>query len=62
MEALISPEQQDAIRSCEASRVGEKHAGGGAHRSKGAGPCGEMPTPAAEPPNAPPPPSSPPQP
>jgi hypothetical protein len=64
VEALVSPEQQEAIRSCEESRGGMRHAGGGMRhagggmpRAKGTGPCGEMPAPGANPPTAPPPPS-----
>jgi hypothetical protein len=45
MEALISPQQQEAIKSCQASRghggIGV-HVGGGGHG--GMGPCGEMPS------------------
>ena len=57
VEALVSPEQQEAIRSCEESRGGMRHGGGGIPRAKGTGPCGEMPAPGANPPTAPPPPS-----
>src|SRR5277367_1507494 len=49
MEALISPEQREAIRSCEESRGAGRHAGGGMHRAGGAGPCGEMPSSAPSP-------------
>jgi len=56
MEALVSPEQQEAIRSCEESRGGMPHAGGRMPRGKGAGPCGEMPVTGPNPPTAPPPP------
>ncbi len=45
MEALISPQQQEAIKSCQASRG---HGGGGVHVGGGGrggiGPCGEMPS------------------
>jgi hypothetical protein len=44
MEALISPQQQEAIKSCQASRG---HGGGGVHVGGGhggMGPCGEMPS------------------
>jgi hypothetical protein len=45
IDALISPQQQEAIKSCQASRGhggGGLHAGGGGHG--GMGPCGEMPS------------------
>lgn len=43
IEALISPQQQEAIKSCQASRG---HGGGGLHAGGhgGMGPCGEMPS------------------
>jgi hypothetical protein len=44
LEALISPQQQEAIKSCQASRG---HGGGGVHvggGGRGTGPCGEMPS------------------
>jgi len=43
VEGLISPQQQEAIRACQASRGG--HGGGGGHFGGGhaAGPCGTMP-------------------
>jgi acyl-CoA reductase-like NAD-dependent aldehyde dehydrogenase len=44
LEALISPQQQEAIKSCQASRG---HGGGGVHvggGGRGTGLCGEMPS------------------
>lgn len=43
VEGLISPQQQEAIRACQASRGG--HGGGGGHFGGGhaAGPCGTIP-------------------
>ena len=61
-EALVSPEQQQAIRACEESRGGGPPAGGGMPRAKGAGPCGEMAAPGPNPPTAQPVPESSPQP
>ncbi len=65
MEALVSPEQREAIRSCQKARNGERHPGGGMHRG-GEGPCGEMPASApsksASPASSPPPSDSSPQP
>jgi hypothetical protein len=63
MEALVSPEQREAIRSCQESRGGGRHPGGGRHGGR-EGPCGEMPmsspgpsTSKPEPPSSSPPPS-----
>jgi hypothetical protein len=62
MEALVSLEQQEAIRSCEESRGGGRHTGGGTHHG-GGGPCGNMPTQEPNPPpSQPPSPGPPPQP
>jgi hypothetical protein len=58
MQALVSPQQQEAIRSCQETRGGGRRVGGGVHRV-GERPCGEMPTPAPSP-AKPEPPSSPP--
>jgi hypothetical protein len=44
IDALISPQQQEAIKSCQASRG---HGGGGVHAGgggRGMGPCDEMPS------------------
>jgi periplasmic protein CpxP/Spy len=43
MEALITPQQQEALKSCREQRGGEHEHGGGMHRGGGEGPCGEMP-------------------
>lgn len=47
-EALITPEQQEAFKSCQQSRAAAApHPGGHGgmpHPGSGAGPCGEMPT------------------
>jgi hypothetical protein len=42
-EALVSPQQQEAIKSCQEGRATGRHPGGGMHRG-GEGPCGEMPS------------------
>jgi hypothetical protein len=42
IDAIITPAQQDAMRSCEEQRHGV-HRGGGGHAGGGHGPCGEMP-------------------
>ena len=42
IDAIITPAQQDAMRSCEELRHGV-HKGGGGHVGGGHGPCGEMP-------------------
>jgi len=60
MEALVSPQQQEAIRSCQEARGGGRHPGGGIRRGGGEGPCGEMPTSAPNPSKPQPPSSSPP--
>jgi len=42
MQSLVSPQQQEALKSCREQR-GEQHGGGGMHRGGGEGGCGEMP-------------------
>jgi hypothetical protein len=59
MEALISPQQREAIRSCQESRSTGRHAGGGMHRHEGESPCGEMPSSAPSPSQSEPPSSAP---
>ena len=41
MEALITPQQQEALKACREQRGGEREHGGGMHRG-GESPCGEM--------------------
>jgi hypothetical protein len=43
MDAIISPAQREAMRSCQESR-GHGHGGGGHRGGGGGGPCGEMTT------------------
>lgn len=40
-EALISPQQQEALRACQKERAGTRPPSSGLHRG-GGGPCGEM--------------------
>ncbi|HEY6350177.1 MAG TPA: hypothetical protein VI636_12290 [Candidatus Angelobacter sp.] len=50
MQGLITPEQQEALKSCRASRGEGKET---AHPAAGSGPCGEMPTKTPATPNNP---------
>jgi hypothetical protein len=43
MQALISPEQQQALSACRAQRGGGHSMGGGIHTGGGTGPCGDLP-------------------
>jgi len=53
IEGLISPQQEEALKSCRQQRGGEHEGhGGGMHHGGGEGPCGDMPT-AGGHPNAP---------
>lgn len=55
-EALVSPAQQEALRSCQQERAAaHPPAAGGLHHGGGAGPCGELPAahPAGQPGQAP---------
>jgi hypothetical protein len=42
MESLVTPQQEQALKSCREQRGGERENHGGMHRG-GEGPCGEMP-------------------
>lgn len=42
-EALVTPQQQEALRACQQSRGGGHGGGGHVGGGHGAGPCGEMP-------------------
>ena len=45
MDALVSPEQQEALRACQQSRAANHPAAPGVHRGGGGtGPCGELTT------------------
>lgn len=43
MEALITPQQQAAMRACQQERGGGVHVGGGHPGGHGLGPCGNLP-------------------
>jgi hypothetical protein len=43
MQALITPQQEEALRACRQERGGGVHAGGGHIGGHGAGPCGSLP-------------------
>jgi hypothetical protein len=47
LNGLISPQQMEAMKSCQASRshANPHPGGGGGHPGGGQGPCGELPTP-----------------
>jgi hypothetical protein len=44
MEALVSPQQQEALRACQQSRAANHPPAPGVHRGGGTGPCGELAT------------------
>jgi hypothetical protein len=53
-EALITPQQQEALKACQESRGHGGHGGGFGGGGHGMGPCGEMPsTPAGKTPKRP---------
>jgi Spy/CpxP family protein refolding chaperone len=50
MESLMTPQQEEALKSCREQRGGEHRGGGGAHRG-GESPCGETPAGSGQRPN-----------
>lgn len=44
VEAIITPEQQEALRSCQRERSTAQSGVNGGHHAGAGGPCGEMPT------------------
>jgi hypothetical protein len=43
-EALVTPQQQEALRACQQERGGGHGGGGHLGGGRGAGPCGELPS------------------